>query len=74
MKKKIGIWLIIIVVLILIAVIIYKNITNPQEEENNKFKIVTTFYPIYVIAQNITQGAQDIELVNMTDIEVRMLT
>lgn len=74
MKKKIGIGLIIIVILILIAGIVYKNATKPQSEDSEKFKIVTTFYPIYVIAQNITQGANDIELVNMTDMNVRMFT
>ena len=74
MKKKIGLGLIISVILVLIAVIIYKNVTKPQVEESHKFKIVTTFYPIYVMAQNITQGAQEIELVNMTDTNVRMLT
>ena len=38
-----------------------------QKEETNEFKIVTSFYPMYIIALNITEGAENISLENMAD-------
>lgn len=70
MKKKLGILLLIICILVLIIGIIYANNTKKQSKPNNNFKIVTTFYPIYIMTENITEGAQNIELVNMTDVNV----
>ena len=74
MKKRTVILLLIaIVVILLIGIIIYRNITKDTQKENNNLKIVTTFYPIYIMTENITQGAENIELVNMTDINVGCL-
>lgn len=74
MKKRWTILLFIAIVFaILISIIIYKNMMKIEQEENNNFKIVTTFYPIYIMTENITQGAQNIELVNMTDVSVGCL-
>ena len=41
-----------------------------ENVDDEKFKIVTTFYPLYIMTSNITQGANNIELVNMADINV----
>lgn len=64
----------IIIVLVIIAMIVITVIANNRKKENQvndgKFKIVTSFYPIYIMTANITQGAQNIELVNMTDVNV----
>lgn len=49
------------------------NSTKPKKEQSSQFKIVTSFYPIYVMTANITEGAQDIELVNMTETSVGCL-
>jgi zinc transport system substrate-binding protein len=38
-----------------------------QEEQEN-FKIVTSFYPIYIMTKNITYGAEDVKLSNMADV------
>ena len=68
MKKR---WLIIagiVIVIILIIGLIGLRKAKPPKEENSNFKIVTTFYPMYIMTSNIAQGAQNIELVNMTDI------
>lgn len=73
MKKKIGIILLAIILIGLIIGIISRNFSKPDEIESSKFKIVTTFYPIYTIVQNITNGAQNIELVNMTDMNIGCL-
>lgn len=74
MKKK---WIITLIVILLVAIIIWlgianKNRTQINQTENN-FKIVTSFYPIYVMTLNITQGAQNIDLVNMTETNIGCL-
>ena len=73
MKKKIGILALAIVIAILVISIIYINTKNEKQENNENFKIVTTFYPVYIMTQNITKNAEGIELVNMTDINVGCL-
>lgn len=71
MKRYIK-YIAIALVIIVIAVIalIGNNKKNKNQENDNRFKIVTSFYPIYVMTANITEGAQNIELVNMTDTNV----
>lgn len=73
MKNKSIFIVIAIILIIFIAIILYKNITDVEQEENNNFKIVTTFYPIYIMTENITAGAQNVELTNMTDTNVGCL-
>lgn len=70
MKKYIKHITTVIVVILIIAVLVVVNKSKDEEQENNNFKIVTSFYPIYVMTANITEGAQNIELVNMTDVNV----
>lgn len=64
----------IIAIFIAIAIItigaIASNQRNNPKVKDGKFKIVTSFYPIYVMTVNITEGAQNIDLVNMTDTNV----
>lgn len=70
-KKRIIIAIIVIVcILALITFLVWKNIekSNNELEANNNFKIVTSFYPIYIIAENITNGAENIELSNMAEV------
>ena len=67
MKKYIKyIAMILILVVIVIALVIANN--TQAKEDDGKFKIVTSFYPIYVMTANITEGAQNIELVNMAEV------
>ncbi len=73
MKNKSIFIVIAIILIIFIAIILYKNITGIEQEENNNFKIVTTFYPIYIMTENITSGAQNVELTNMTDTNIGCL-
>lgn len=72
-KTKILILIIILALVLLVSIIIYKNVTAKPKEQNDKFKIVTTFYPIYIMTENITQGAENVELINMTDVNVGCL-
>ena len=43
------------------------NEQKKQKTDNGKFKIVTSFYPLYIMTANITQGANNIELINMAE-------
>lgn len=72
-KTNILILIIILALVLLVSIIIYKNVTAKPKEQNDKFKIVTTFYPIYIMTENITQGAKNVELINMTDVNVGCL-
>ena len=75
MNKYIKYIIIAIVVIILIVLLVLLNINRQKEEEqvSNSKTILTSFYPIYIIAENITEGAQNIELVNMADVNVGCL-
>lgn len=75
MKKYIKYIIIAIIVIAIIATIVILNINrnNSNNNDDEKLKIVTSFYPIYIMAENITQNAQNIELVNMADVNVGCL-
>ncbi len=71
MKKKIIIaGIVLFCIIALIIFLCAKNINNDNEKEqdNNNFKIVTSFYPVYIMAENITKGASNIELSNMAEV------
>lgn len=68
-KKLCGILIAILLVLVVILTIIFKP-NYKQEELNSNTKIVTSFYPIYIIASNIVQDANNVELINMTEANV----
>lgn len=38
---------------------------SPREEKENAFQIVTSFYPMYIITLNITQGIDGVSVSNM---------
>ncbi len=67
MKKKIGIAILVIVVMIIAICVIGNRMGKFKNDDEGQFKIVTTFYPIWIMTSNITQGAKNIELVNMAD-------
>lgn len=64
-----------IVVLILITVIAVLNINRNRnvEQDDGITKIVTSFYPMYIIAENLVDGANNVELENMADVNVGCL-
>ena len=64
---------IIIVAVIILLVILNINRSRNENMENEKVKIVTSFYPMYIIAENLTEGAANVELVNMADVNVGCL-
>lgn len=75
MNKYIKYAIIAIVVIILIVLLVLLNINRQKEEDqvSNSKTILTSFYPMYIITENITEGAQNIELVNMADVNVGCL-
>lgn len=66
--KKIALGLLFISCMMLCACGYYENKTN-----ENKFNIVTSFYPMYIATSNIVDGVQDVTLSNMTDVQVGCL-
>ena len=71
MGKK---WIKIISVILLLCIAVFVlSGCGKKEEENTNFKIVTSFYPMYIMLLNITTGAQNIELSNMTDVNIGCL-
>lgn len=75
MNKYIKYTMIAAIILVIILALVILNINKRTRDNvnNGKTKIVTSFYPIYIIAQNLTQGADNIELVNMADVNVGCL-
>ena len=66
-NNKFIIIIISIIIILVVGGLILANSKNDAKEDNSKFKIVTSFYPIYIMTANITEGANNIELINMTD-------
>ena len=62
MKKKI------IIVSILLVLVLLTIILAVQEDTKNdeKFNIVTSFYPMYIATLNITDGIDDVRVANLT--------
>lgn len=65
MKKRNII--ILVIILILIFIIVFANLNKENNKEDNNLKIVTSFYPIYIMTVNITNGIEEIEVVNMSE-------
>ena len=73
-RKKLVIILIIIICIIgIVSLIVWKNLNKSETQNDNTTKIVTSFYPMYIIAENITDGAENVELENMADVNVGCL-
>ena len=66
MKKVLSIILIILIIFILTG-------CNEEKINSENFKITTSFYPMYIIALNLTKDAKYIELNNMTDSSIGCL-
>lgn len=66
MKKKIILYIsmMTIVILLILSNIYLRN--NKNNLKSDTFKIVTSFYPIYISTQNVTQGVDNVEVINLT--------
>lgn len=56
------------------TIVLLLTLTGCTKEKNNNenYKVVTSFYPIYIMTYNITDGANNLELTNMADTNARM--
>lgn len=63
--------LLLIVTFIVILLVTLTGCTK-ENKNNENYKIVTSFYPVYIMTYNITDGASNVELDNMADANVRM--
>lgn len=70
MKKSIKLF---VVIYFIIIILITLSGCTKVEENNDNYKIVTSFYPIYIMTENIVQDAENLELSNMTDISAGCL-
>lgn len=69
-KMYLCVFVIILIILIILAVV-YANKNELNEED--KFKIVTSFYPLYIMTLNITDGVDNVSVSNMTNNNVGCL-
>ena len=74
MQKKWWIFFsILIVVIVIVGIIIAIPKETKKQQENGNFKIVTSFYPVYIMTINLTQGTQNTEVMNLTQNNVGCL-
>ena len=71
--KKIILMIFIILLIAVGAITVWSHQSEAPEQSNANFKIVTSFYPIYIMTSNLIQNAQNVELVNMTETNVGCL-
>lgn len=64
MKKKICI---ILIITVLLLVIIVGNINKKSDIKNDDVSIITSFYPLYIIALNITNEIPNVNVSNLTE-------
>lgn len=72
-KKVLTTILVVLILLLLVGFIYWRNVNKVSKVDDKNIEIVTSFYPMYIITQNITEGANNIELVNMADVNVGCL-
>ena len=77
MKNKLYMLLGAMIFILIIGAIII-GMTNKEEEPEvteaeDKLQIVTTFYPVYMIGLNITEGIEGIEVKSLTDLDTGCL-
>lgn len=52
--------------LLIISTILLLAGCQKTDFDDNKFNIVTSFYPMYVLTQNVTEGIEDVQVTNLT--------
>lgn len=67
MKKKLMFLLLIIVMISILGVLCTRLFSEKVSEPKEKINIVTSFYPIYIVAKNITEGVEGVGLTNMAE-------
>lgn len=62
-----GLKILITIIALMIIGLFILGLTGKKSEENNKKRILTSFYPIYVMTLNITDGVENVETSNMAE-------
>lgn len=62
-----GLKILITIIVLMIIGLFLLGLTGKKSEENNKKRILTSFYPIYVMTLNITDGVENVETSNMAE-------
>lgn len=66
MNKKYVI-ITIAVIIVIIGIIVIGNLNKENVKENDNLNIVTSFYPMYIMTMNITNGVEDVQVSNMAE-------
>ena len=67
-KKKLGFLLGVMVLLSFAGYLVCLAAgSNKQLNKNDEFLLVTSFYPMYVLAENLTAGVEDVTVSNLTE-------
>lgn len=73
MKRKLIFLGSVMLILSIISFGIVQAFSNKQPMKQEKVTIVTSFYPMYIIAMNLTEHMDNVEVVNLTDNNVGCL-
>lgn len=66
-KSVITIIALIVASIVIVGAIIGINLNRKEKVSEEKTRIVTSFYPVYIMTLNITDGAKDVEVLNMAE-------
>ncbi len=66
-NKYVFVSLILVVILLASLGLTGLYVNSGDTEDKDKFNIVTSFYPIYIACMNITDGADNVELTNLSE-------
>lgn len=67
MKSKKAISILILIVMVVILIVYGAINSNKTKQSDGKIRILTSFYPIYIMTLNITNGVNNVEVSNMAD-------
>lgn len=67
MKKKLGVLLIVFVVMIVCSVIVIWSTQKGNESEKSEIAVVTSFYPMYILTENLAKNVPGVKVVNLTE-------
>lgn len=67
MKSKKAISILILIVMVVILLVYGAINSNKTKQSDGKIRILTSFYPIYIMTLNITNGVNNVEVSNMAD-------
>ena len=67
-KKKLGFLLGVMLLLSLAGYLVCLSVGGEKQLNNeDEFLLVTSFYPMYVLAENLTEGVEEVRVVNLTE-------